>query len=159
MLSKTCFGFYCTWMRESQETGYHLTLAFILKRIDVKQHSQIEFYTFRKLNKFMNIATHAWWKKFQAALLFLESTDGWAFSMTLVLCTLSIFPIHKKTTGYTYSIDFTFVIPHIDVWMHESIVDRNAFLLVYHQHFREQITRLTRCKRGKILDIKKTGLL
>lgn len=45
---------------------------------------------------------------------------------------------------YTYRIDFTLIIPYIDVRMHERLVDVDSLVWIDHQHLRKQITSLTR---------------
>lgn len=44
----------------------------------------------------------------------------------------------------TYRIHFALVVPHVDVAVHERLIDGDALLGVYHQHLAQQVARLTR---------------
>ena len=55
----------------------------------------------------------------------------------------------------SYRVHFALVEPHVDVGVHERLVDVDALLGVDHEHLGEQVAGLTRCqiwKDRRILD-------
>ena len=73
---------------------------------------------------------------------------GWAALLTGVtnvsrvcsVATCSMPQYHWLMWKWTHPIDFIFIVPHIDVWVHECLVYADAFLWVNDQHLRQQVT-------------------